>query len=155
MDVEVDDRHALQTVDGLGMQGTYSDAVEQAEAAGNARQGMVSGRTHRGEDGLRGIAHHRINAGDHGAGGVTCRLGALGAHDGVGVDLDQFAGRRPDTEDRLDILLRVHAHELLEGGGGRHDGNQVSNGRVVERGQHRAEPVGSLWMVIAGIVGQE
>ena len=115
----------------------------------------MSRRAHGGEDGLRGFAHHRIDARDHGAGGMARRFGAFGTHDGVGVDLHQFAGRRPDAQDRVDILLRVNARQLLEGGGGGHDGDQVGNSRIVEAGQHRTQPVGALGVVLAGVVGQE
>ena len=155
MDVKIDDRHAFQAIDRLGMERADRDTVEKAETAGNGRQGVVSRRAHGGEDGLRCFAHHRIDACDHGADGVACRVSTAGAHDCIGIDLDQFAGRRPDGQDRLNILQRVHARELLEGGGRGHDGDQVRNRRIVEARQHGTQPVGALGMVFAGVMGQE
>ena len=63
-----------------------------------------------------------------------------------------LAGPGPDAEDRLDIVLRMHARQLLDRGGGRLGAREAGEGRVVERRQDGAQPVGPLGMMGAGVV---
>ena len=55
MHVEIDHRHALGAVLGAGMQRGDGDDVEQAEAHGAGRLGMMARRPH-GAEGIVGIA---------------------------------------------------------------------------------------------------
>ena len=155
MDVEVEDGDPLDAVFRLGVAGADGDVVEQAEAAGNVGRGVVAGRTDRGESRPDPAFHHRLDAGHRGAGGAQHGFGAALAHHGVAVDMDMLAGPGPDAEDRLDIVLRMNARQLLHRGGGRGEADQAGKGRVVEGRQDGAQPVGPLGMVGAGVVLEE
>ena len=69
MDVEIDDQHAIQAELRDRRRRPHGHVVEDAEAHGPARQGMVSRRTHQAE-GVGGFpAKHAANGVDHGPGG--------------------------------------------------------------------------------------
>ena len=155
MDVEVEDGDPLDAVFRLGVACADGDVVEQAEAAGNVGCGVMAGRTDRGEGRPDPAFHHRLDARHRGAGGAQHGFGAALAHHGVAVDMNMLAGRGPDAEDRLDIILRMNPRQLFHRGGGRGDADQTGEGRVVEGRQDGAQPVGPLGMVGAGVVLEE
>ena len=116
---------------------------------------MMARRTDGGEGRLHLAFHHCLDAGDHGAGGAAHGLGAALAHHGVAVDMDMLAGSGTDAEDRLDIFLGMYARQLFHRGGGGGNADQAGKGRIVERRQHGAQPVGPFGMIRAGVVLEE
>ena len=115
----------------------------------------MAGRTDRGEGGARLALHHGVDAGHGGTRRALHGLGAALAHHRVAVDMDVLAGAGTDAEDGLDIVLRMHPRQLLDRGDGRGHARQVGEGRIVERRQHGAQPVGALGMVGTGVVLEE
>ena len=99
--------------------------------------------------------HHGVDAGHGRTGRALHGLGAALAHHRVAIDMDVLAGTGADPQDGLDIILRMHARQLLERGLGRGHTRQLGEGRVVEGCQYGAQPVGALGMVGAGIVLEE
>jgi hypothetical protein len=155
MDVEVEDGDAADAEHRLRVARADGDIVDQAKAPGNIGRGVMAGRPHGGKCRVRLALEYGLHAFDHGARRALRRLGAAGAHGGVAVDHDDLAGRRPDAQDRLDVVCRMHALQLLERGERRRRALQVGEGFRLERAQHRAQTVGALGMVFAGVVLEE
>ena len=86
MHVEIDHRYAVGAVLGARMQRGDGDLVEQAEAHGARRLGVVAGRAH-GAEGVVGFAFHDLVDGmDGGAARTQSRLPASRRDDGVGIE---------------------------------------------------------------------
>ena len=79
MHVEIDHGHALGAVLCAGVLGGDGHVVEQAEAHGARRLGMVPRGTHGAEGVVGGARHDLVDGVDRGAGGAQRRIPALGA----------------------------------------------------------------------------
>ena len=86
VDVEVEDREPRQLVHVPRLHGADRDIVEQAEAHGLHRLGMVAGRAHGAERGRRLAAQHRIDRGTGRTRRPQRRLARGWRDHGVGVD---------------------------------------------------------------------
>ncbi len=152
MDVEIDHRDAVQVPGGARMMGGDGGVVEQAEPHRSRRLRMVARRAGGGEGGTRATAHDCVDRGDGTARRAQCGLCAAGAHRCVGVELHGLRPFRPDRENGAHILGGVSTGELLLGGGRSGLPDQRRKRRVVERGEHGAQTVGTLRVPGAGIV---
>ena len=70
MHIEIDHGHALGAMLGAGMQRADGDIVEEAEAHGAGRLGMVTGGTHRAEGVVRLSRHDLIDGVERSTGGA-------------------------------------------------------------------------------------
>jgi hypothetical protein len=82
-------------------------------------------------------------------------MSAALAHHRIAVDMDMFAGAGPNTHDGLDIVLGMDPRQLLHRSDGRRHAREGFEGGVVQRGQHRAQAIGALGVVDAGVVLEE
>src|SRR5690606_5644226 len=83
VDVEVDDRDALQPVPVARVRRGERDVVEQAEPHRDRTGGVVSGRTHGAERPRYLPGQYRVGCGDAGAGGPQRGLGGAGSEQGI------------------------------------------------------------------------
>ena len=148
--VEIDDGHALQAP-GQGLGRTHGDVVEQAETHGGVARGVVAGRPHGAEGALAAAVQHRVHRRDEGAGRTQGGVERAGRQAGVGIEVMR-AALRHRGEHRVDLRLRVHARELGARGARRLHAIQRGEAVVVQRLQHRAQPVRALRMTGAGVV---
>src|SRR5690606_3112450 len=70
MDIEIDDRDALDGMRGERVGGTDGDVVEQAESHRGVLRGVMAGRAYRAERTPPPRAEHRIDGGADGTGGA-------------------------------------------------------------------------------------
>jgi hypothetical protein len=111
----------------------------------------VPGRSHGAEGVARLARQHRIDRGAAGAGGPQ-RGGARSRRQhGVGVDRLQPALRHRGQQ-AADEGVGMGAGDLLDRRLGRLAPLQQGEGLVLQRRQHRPQPVGPLGMAGAGVV---
>ena len=110
--VEIHHRDALQPVHRACMCRSNGDAVEQTEAHGSFRLGMVSRRTASAEC-IRGLTDdHCIDSGANRARRPQCCLAGTGRHRSITVEAHQTAFR-DRRQHPLHMSARVHAGDLL------------------------------------------
>ena len=73
---------------------------------------------------------------------------------GVAVERHRVPRRGTDAEDRLDVVLRMHPAELFHGRLRRLVADQGGEILLVQRLQHRAQPVRAFRVLLAGLVQQ-
>ena len=118
VDVEIEDRDALEAVRLDGVHGADRHVVEDAEAHGAIGRGVMPGRAHGAEGAAHFRRHHHVGRGDHGTRRVQRRRKRLGVHRRVGIEVCVATLRR-GLEDELHVVVPVHALELLARGLGR------------------------------------
>ncbi len=151
MHVEIDHGDALGAMRGAGVDGGDRHIVEQAEAHGPCRLGMVSRRAHSAKGVVGSAGHDLIDRVDHGSGGSERRLPAPRRHDRVGVEPDQVVLRRGGA-DRLDIAGRVHPLDHGEIGERRLLSLQAAERTASQRLVDSAQAVRPLGVALPGIV---
>jgi len=160
MDVEIDDRDALQAVPLLRMPRRDRHIVEEAETHGPRGLGMVAGRAHRHERIGGPFFDHLVDRQRRAAGPAQRRLEAAGRHGGVGIEPHEslLRGGRLDFPH---IVERVAKRDGFERGGRRLHAGEVLELLVFERLLDRAQTVGPFRMagrgqvVEAGRVGDQ
>ena len=102
MDVEIDDRHALDPVDLERVRRAHRDVVEEAEAHRAVALRVVAGRADRAERRAAFAAHDEVGGEHDGARRVPGRRQRMRVHRGVGIEVVQ-AGLRAFGLDRRDV----------------------------------------------------
>ena len=117
MHVEVDHRHARQSVRGERVRRADRDAVEEAEAHRAPALGVVSRRAHRAERGRALAAHHEVDPHHDRAGRVPRRGQRVRVERRVGVDVVQarFRARRLDLVDERAACTRAICSRVAAG----------------------------------------
>ena len=113
MDVEIDDRHAFETVHIAGPQRADRGVVEKTETHRPIGFGMVPRRADRAEC-IVGLARDdRVDGGDHRAGGAQRRPTRGRGQHRVGVDRYMT---RPwnGIQDALDMVARMHSQHIVD-----------------------------------------
>ena len=151
MDVEIDDGDAADTVNGAGMGGADRDAVEEAEPHGAGGFGMVAGRAHGAEGGLRLARHERIHRRRRSARGPQRGLLRSGRGDGVCIEA-HMAALRHVVEHKVHIVPGMDALQGLPPGLRRRAALKAGEIRPVKRGGDRAGPGRALGMAGAGVM---
>ena len=111
MDVEIDDRHALDAMGGQRVRGADRDVVEQAEAHRAVALGVVARRAHGAEGGAAFAAHDEVGREHDRARGMARRGQRVRVHRRVRIE-EMEAGRRALGLDRGDVLPAVDPGDL-------------------------------------------
>ncbi len=151
MHVEINDRDPLRAIGVAGMVRGDRGVVEQAEAHGASRLGMMTGRTNGAEGVLRFAAHDGIDSADGAACGAQGRIKSPGRHPCIGIELLQ-AFIRGSLMKALEMLVGMGAKDLRLAGNRRLFAQQ----RVETRGGKNAaddlEPLGAFGMALGGLM---
>jgi hypothetical protein len=151
VDIPVEHEHSLGPTGLDRVSGGDGDVVEQAEAHRTCRLRVVARWAQRAEREPVLACQQPLGRIQRPTGRVERRLErALAPH---GVDVEHAATARRESLDRIDVLRRVNAGELLTGGGRCLDSLEARPASLVERGLDGAEPRGIL-RVGAGVVLQ-
>ena len=147
--VEVDDRHARQTVPVECMRGRDRDVVEQAEAHRGLRGGVVAGRAYRAEGRLRGAGKHGIDRGHRRAGRAQRRFG--GGRRQHRVRIQSHALVRARLQHDIEQRHVVHPQQLSARGAWRFAPVEVIEGGA-QGVDHRTQALRPLGVAGTGVV---
>ena len=153
MDVEIDHGHPLGAMSGAGVQRRDRDRVEQAEAHGPRRLGMMAGRAYGAESVVGFACHDLIDCVDGGACCAQRRLPASRRDDCIGIEPFMVALGNGGA-DHLHIGLRMQALDDGEVSERRLLALQRPKRRGGERIVDGAQTIRLLRMTVARIVQQ-
>src|SRR5258705_926885 len=140
MDIEVDDRGAVDAVALLSITCRNGRVVEQTKPHGSRGLGVVT-RWTRGHKCIRDAAgHHLVDGVDAATRGAQRGLEAPWRHRGVSVDLNQAAGGRRIAESG-DVVHRVAERDGVKIGGRRVGAHQVLKLLALKDSLNRPQPI--------------
>ena len=147
MNIEIDDRHALDPVHRHRACRTYGDVVEEAKAHRAVALGMVAGRADGAERGAAFPAHDEVGSEDHRARRMPGGGQRMRVHRGVGIEVMEAAVRALGL-DRRDVVAAMDEGNrvVVRGRGGVMDEIAVE-ARPDEPVPDGAQPVGTLGVV--------
>ena len=153
MHVEIDDGDSLDAVGRLGVTGGDGDIIDEAEAHGIARAGVMARRARGHESVVGPPRHHLVDGGDAAAGRAPDGLDRLGTHERVAVERGVAFARRRLFE-RREIGLRMNALQRLWVGPGRAQTRQRGETLVFQPALDRPQAFGPLGVAGAHLMLQ-
>ncbi len=117
VDVEIDDRHALQAMLVQRVGRAYRNVVEDAKAHGARAFGVMARRAHAAERGVGAVVQHQVHAAHGCAGRAPGGDQRVPGHHRVAiVQADHCIVGRDAGDDPVDIAFGVHARQVFARG---------------------------------------